>query len=149
MELDLEVRNSLNEGQVEELVELYQGEWWSKGRDIADVEEMLSETSLIFAFVEGSSNRLAAFARVLTDGVYIALLLDVIVDRRLRGHGVGKRLIELICSDPRLSKVQSLELVCQPELISFYEQAGFTNRVGGSTLMRRTAAEHLKGGRGA
>ena len=40
------------------------------------------------------------------------------------------------------------ELVCQPDLMPFYRRWGFTERVGGSTLMRkrRPAADHAVNG---
>lgn len=69
----------LSEKQVEELTTLYQKEWWSQGRRLDDVRRMLAGTDLVFAFEDAQSGELAAFARVLTDGVYRAYLFDVIV----------------------------------------------------------------------
>ena len=40
-----------------------------------------------------------AFARVVTDGVTFAWLADVVVDPRLRGHGIGKLLISGVDAD--------------------------------------------------
>jgi hypothetical protein len=46
---------------------------------------------------------------------------------------------DAIVTHPRLAAVQSLELVCQPDLIAFYRRWGFSNDVGPSRLMRRRA----------
>ena len=146
---DLELRHNLSEGQVDELVSLYQGEWWSRERDAASVRRMLSSSDLIFAFVERGSGRLAAFARILTDQTYLVLVLDVIVASAFRRQGVGTRLVQSICGHPDLAEAQSIELVCQPELVEFYRKLGFTDQVGSSTLMRRTTAGHLTRPRGA
>ena len=143
--MELALRHSLTDHQVEQLVELYQNEWWSRGRDAASVQQMLSSTDVVFVLVEPSADRLAAFARVLTDRVYFAIVLDVIVAPRLRGRQLGRRLIDAICAHPHVGRVQSLELVCQPALVPFYRKLGFTDQVGASTLMRRTAAPHLAG----
>ena len=128
---------SLSVQQRARLHALYQLEWWTKDRRINDVEEMLKQ-SLVFAFVKEPSNDLAAFARVLTDGVFKALLFDVIVAPAFRGCGLGDRLMQRIVSDPKLSKVRHLELYCLPDLVRFYERTHFSSRVAGVTLMRRT-----------
>jgi predicted N-acetyltransferase YhbS len=65
------------------------------------------------------------------------MLLDVIVDPRYRGTGLGRALMDAVLAHPRVSGVQSVELVCQPDLIAFYEKWGFTDDVGTSLLMRR------------
>ena len=57
------------EGQVADLVRLYQSEWWTKGRRESEVHDMLRHCDLIVAVAEASSGRLVGFARVLTDFV--------------------------------------------------------------------------------
>jgi hypothetical protein len=44
---------------------------------------------------------------------------------------------------PELDHIDSIELVCQPELTEFYRRWGFTDAVGTSQLMRRTSNPHL------
>lgn len=56
---------SLSDRHVEDLWRLYQGEWWTRGRELADVRRMLEHSDVIVAFEERPSCRLAAFARVL------------------------------------------------------------------------------------
>jgi predicted GNAT family N-acyltransferase len=131
--------------QTEDLLRLYANEWWTNQRTRSDVERMLSATDLLFAVVDASSESLIAFARVLTDRTYVALVLDVIVAPEHRDRGLGGLLIERICSDPVLKDVASIELVCQPELLPFYRRWGFTEDVGRSRLMRRTSNPLLVG----
>jgi predicted GNAT family N-acyltransferase len=138
-ELKFELRNHLSSSQVEDLLRLYGNEWWSKERTRSDVERMVLASDVLFAMVEKGSESLAAFARVLTDRTYLALVLDVIVAPEYRGHGLGRLLVEGICSEPTLQNVASIELVCQPELIPFYQKWGFSENVGRSRLMRRTS----------
>jgi ribosomal protein S18 acetylase RimI-like enzyme len=128
---------NLSVQQKAQLQAFYQGEWWTKDRTIDQVEEMLKQ-SLVFALVREPSNDLAAFARVLTDGVFKALIFDVIVAPAFRGRGLGDRLMQRIVNDPRLSKVRHLELYCLPDLVPFYERTNFSPKVAGVTLMRRT-----------
>lgn len=48
---------------------------------------------------------LIGFARVLTDGVVIAYLMDVYVQEKYRGVGLGKHLIREILSHPDLIQI--------------------------------------------
>ena len=134
-----EVRDHLSSSQVDDLLRMYRSEWWSSDRSRADVERMLPATDLLYAIVERESDVLVAFARVLTDRRCLAGVLDVIVAAEHRGRGLGRLLVEGICSDPALRDVVSIELVCQPELMPFYRKWGFSEQVGRSRLMRRTA----------
>jgi predicted GNAT family N-acyltransferase len=132
------VIESLSESQIRELHALFQGEWWTKGRSLDDVRDMLEHTSVVVA-LEDEAGRLAAFARVLTDRVYRAYLYDVIVRSDLRDTGLGARLVHAVIDHPALARVQHIELGCKPELVPFYERFGFRADLGGSLVMRRVA----------
>ncbi|WP_036945131.1 GNAT family N-acetyltransferase [Pseudanabaena sp. PCC 6802] len=116
---------SLTDSQVEQLHELYQHEWWSCGRNLADVRKMLSNSDFIFGICEERDRQLVAFARVLSDRVYRALIFDVIVAEDYRGKGLGLLLIEQIVSHPELSQVECIQLFCLPEMLPFYQKMGF------------------------
>jgi predicted GNAT family N-acyltransferase len=98
---------------------------------------MLAASDVVFAVIDPDTDRLVAFARVLTDDVYRALVYDVVVTSDRRGDGLGRLLMDAIVTHPRLADVESIELVCQPELVDFYRHWGFTDDVGRSLLMRR------------
>jgi predicted GNAT family N-acyltransferase len=138
-----EVRDYLSRAQVEDLMALFGGAWWTAQRTRPDVERMLAASDLLFAVVDKASGSLVAFARVLTDRTYLALVLDVIVAPEHRGAGLGRLLMESICAEPALRHVASIELVCQPEQVTLYEKWGFTDSVGRSRLMRRTSDPRL------
>ena len=130
--------NRLTGVQIEQLWRMYQGEWWSRGRNINDVRRAVEHSDLVFAYCVAETGRLAAFTRVLTDFVYKAVLFDVIVDRPYRDLGLGRTLLEAVTSHPALLFVEHIELYCRPELIPFYEQWGFTAHLGKLCFMRRT-----------
>lgn len=128
--------DQLTEQQVIELHALYQHEWWTEGRTLADVRLMLENTQLIIGLVDEPSGRLMAFCRLLTDFVYHATLYDVIVARESRGTGLGKRLVGAVVNHPLLARVPSPRLFCLPELIAFYEKWGFQSVAADITCMR-------------
>ena len=128
----------LNRSQIEELHQMYQAEWWSRGRKLNDVRRVVEHSDLVFAFCDPETGRLAAFARVLTDYVYKAMVFDVIVDRAHRGSGLGRMLLDAITSHPALLFVENIELYCRPELVPFYEKWGFTADLSQLRFMRKT-----------
>jgi GNAT superfamily N-acetyltransferase len=135
----IELKDQVGPDRLDELMELFAGQWWTARRTRDDVEAMLRGSGLLFALIDTSINRLVGFARVITDGVYLAMLLDVIVANDRRGMGLGRALLDSVTNHATLVNVQSVELVCQPDLVPFYRQWGFTDQVGQSRLMRRTS----------
>ncbi|MCU1274158.1 MAG: hypothetical protein JWO48_1589, partial [Bryobacterales bacterium] len=56
--------NRLNRAQIEQLCGLYQSEWWSRGRNLADVRRSVERSDVVCAFCD-PDGRLVAFSRVL------------------------------------------------------------------------------------
>lgn len=129
---------TLNRHHVRDLHALFQGEWWTRGRSFADVERMLTYSTYVFGLCRARDDRLVAFARVLTDRVFKALIFDVIVAPAHRGEGLGRRLMERIVRHAVLKKVRHLELYCLPELVPFYGKWQFSSDVSGVVRLRRT-----------
>jgi predicted GNAT family N-acyltransferase len=128
--------HQLNVRQIEQLHALYQNESWSKGRTLEETRQGVEGSTLCIALADEEDN-LAAFCRILSDGIFKALVFDVIVDEKYRGEGLGKQLVALAKSHPALARVKHLELYCLPELESFYARHGFTTEVNNMRLMRR------------
>jgi len=129
-------RYLLDEALIPHLHALYQGEWWSKGRTIEDITVMLEHTDVVIVLQSDEGPPLAGFARVLTDRVYKALILDVIVHPDYRGTGLGADLMGAIREHPDLQQVRHFELYCAPEMEPFYEKWGFTHDLGNLSFMR-------------
>jgi len=136
-----EAISRLSDSQIRDLVRLYQEQWWTKGRTEDDVRRMLDHTDFIFGFCEANSGQLIAFARVLSDRIYKALILDVIVDRDHRERRLGTALMQRILDHPELRSVKHFELYCLPEREAFYEKLGFTANLK-VRLMRKTDANN-------
>jgi GNAT superfamily N-acetyltransferase len=132
------VLQTLSEAQIGQLHALYQREWWTAGRSLADVRTMLQHSDFVFAIAAPDTQELWAFARVLTDRVYKALVLDVIVHPDHRSAGLGSFLMAHMMAHPVLSRVRHLELYCLRERAAFYERHGFTSELGEVHPMRCT-----------
>jgi predicted GNAT family N-acyltransferase len=136
--VDVHVSASFDRNRLPDLMTLYAEQWWTKDRNVDDVATMLDNTDLFATVVDTNTNTMLGFARVLTDHTYVASVMDVIVAEDSQGNGYGAQLMDALVNHPSLANVQSLELSCQQALEKFYERWGFTARVGGSRLMRRT-----------
>jgi GNAT superfamily N-acetyltransferase len=132
--------SGLQSHHVGQLHTLYQQEWWTRGRSLRETERVVDGSHVCLGIVDGE-DALVAFARVLTDGVFKALIFDVIVADRCRGLQLGRRLLEEVKAHPRLTDIRHFELYCLPELAPFYAKFGFSTDVGGVRLMRCNVAD--------
>lgn len=105
----------------ETLRDLFMQTDWAKQRSLEGIARMLQQTPLhVSAWHNGE---LIGFARALSDGVYRAVIEDVIVTQQLRGNGIGKKLVKLLLIE--LVEVEEIMLGCMEELAPFYERFGF------------------------
>lgn len=127
----------LTERHIAQLHQLYLQQSWSNTRTLEETHLVVAGSSLLLAFVDSDDN-LIAFTRVLTDGIFKALVFDVIVDAQYRSQHLGSSLIAAVKNHPRVQRVKHIELYCLPELHSYYQQFGFVTNIGGMQLMRLT-----------
>jgi GNAT superfamily N-acetyltransferase len=132
------VIHAIDDARRVEVLALFRSAWWTAARSSEAVERMIEGSDVVVGLVDSTSDRLVGFARAITDGVFLAVVLDVIVAPDERGVGHGARVMNELLARPELAGVDSIELVCHPELIEFYRRWGFTDRVGQSLLMRRS-----------
>ncbi|ACK73606.1 GCN5-related N-acetyltransferase [Gloeothece citriformis PCC 7424] len=135
--MKLKIINQLTDNQIEDLCYLYTTTWWAKERKLIDVQRMLKNTDIIVALCDPSNHQLLGFSRILTDYVYRALLLDVIIRDNYRQQGLGKILMEAIVSHPDLQEIEALILFCQSDVIPFYEKWGFFGKSDKLEIMIR------------
>lgn len=82
----------IEENRVAELLQLYRSAWWASDRTGDEVSSMLLHCDLVTGLVDEATDQLVAFARVLTDHTYFAMIFDVIVTPEWRGTGLGREL---------------------------------------------------------
>jgi N-acetylglutamate synthase-like GNAT family acetyltransferase len=120
MHPEIELRDT-RDVEPEALVELFRHVAWARHRTRASVAAALPGTSLLLT--GWHAERCVAMLRVLSDGVYRALIEDVIVHPDCRGYGHGRRLIEATLAHP---KVQAVEVVFLfTDVPAFYARFGF------------------------
>ncbi len=125
----------LDEGNIRDLLKLYENEAWSKNRKPEDVGKML-KNSWIIAIINSGNGDLIAFARVLTDFIYRGFIYDVIVAENYRGLGFGRLIVSNIVNNKTFKNVERIELNCIDSNVPFYEKLGFDKVPDGTNMMR-------------
>lgn len=74
--------------------------YWAMGRCLEDVTRTI-ESSVCFG-IYGGKNEMLGFARVVTDHVAFAYLMDVFILEEYRGNGLGKALVKHVVEHPDL-----------------------------------------------
>ncbi|UCE38971.1 MAG: GNAT family N-acetyltransferase [Thermoplasmata archaeon] len=130
--MNIEIVEKLNDSQIKNLYELFSNERWTKHRKPNDIRKMIEKSDMIIGIVEKDTGKLLAFSRILTDFIYRAMIYDVMVNQSYRKKGLGRTLMKSIVNHPLLMSIEYIEIQCEPEMISFYEQFGFDKDIVGS-----------------
>ena len=96
--------------------------YWAKGRSLELVKKSM-ENSLCFG-VFNSNDQQVAFARIATDYVVFAWLMDVFVDNKYQGQGIGSMLMKYIVNYPELKGVNGMGLRTS-DAHGLYKKFGF------------------------
>lgn len=73
-------------------------------------------------------DKLIAFGRMISDGIYQALICDVMVDPNYQKQGLGKQIIEELLTKCKESGIQSIQLFSAKGKQHFYKKLGFEER---------------------
>ena len=95
--------------------------YWAKGRTLNEVKRSI-ENSICFGIF--SADKQVGFARVLTDFVVFAYLMDVFIIEEYRGKGLSKKLLQKIFSHERFKGIKKWMLATD-DAHTLYEKFGF------------------------
>ena len=74
--------------------------YWAKGRSYENVKKSI-DNSVCFGIYD-CNDKMLGFARIVTDKVAFAYLMDVFILESYRGKGLGKKLIKHVLEHPDL-----------------------------------------------
>ena len=109
--------------------------FWAQTRSIKDLRRMLKGSTVVVSLWRGK--RLVGFGRASSDGIYRAVLWDIVVAGDLQGRGLGRTVVEALLESPALRGVERLYLMTTNSA-SFYGQFGF-NSAEPQLLLIRTS----------
>lgn len=96
--------------------------FWAKNRDRKFLKRMLKESSVAISLWEGE--KMIGFGRALSDGLYRAVLWDIVIDKNYQNQGHGKTILNSLLTSKALKKVEKIYIMtthCQ----EFYKKQGF------------------------
>lgn len=95
---------------------------------------MLTQSDLAQVAIDSETGRVVGFIGALTDHVQGAFITLLEVLPAYQGQGIGQALMEQMLE--RLSHIQTIELMCDADLVPFYERFGM-RPAAGMVLRRR------------
>jgi len=95
--------------------------YWAAGRTIEEVQTTIDSS---FCFGIYFDDQQIGFARVVTDYVVFAYLMDVFITEKHRGKGYSSILIEAMMNEPELTRIKIWRLATT-DAHFLYEKFGF------------------------
>ncbi len=96
--------------------------YWAAGRTIEEVQTTIDASVCFGIYLD---NKQIGFARVITDYVVFAYVMDVFIEVKHRGNGYSSLLIEAMMKAPQLQQVKIWRLATS-DAHFLYEKFGFT-----------------------
>jgi GNAT superfamily N-acetyltransferase len=96
--------------------------YWAAGRTIEEVQRTIDASFCFGIYLDGKQ---VGFARVVTDYVVFAYLMDVFIDEAHRGRGYSSMLVKAMMEEPELQQVKIWRLATT-DAHFLYEKFGFT-----------------------
>ena len=107
--------------------------YWAAGRTIAEVQTTIAHS---FCFGIYLGDKQIGFARVITDYVVFAYLMDVFITEEYRGKGYSSLLIDNMMNEPQLKNIQIWRLATT-DAHFLYRKFGFKELAHPEKLMEK------------
>ena len=107
--------------------------YWAAGRTIAEVQTTIAH-SFCFGLYLGDNQ--IGFARVITDYVVFAYVMDVFITEEYRGKGYSSLLIDNMMNEPQLKNIQIWRLATT-DAHFLYRKFGFKELAHPEKLMEK------------
>jgi GNAT superfamily N-acetyltransferase len=107
--------------------------YWAAGRTIVEVQTTIDNS---FCFGIYLDDQQIGFARVITDYVVFAYVMDVFIDEKHRGKGYSSILIDKMMNEPKLQEIKIWRLATK-DAHFLYEKFGFTQLAFPDRMMEK------------
>jgi len=116
---------------INKVCELLDKSYWANNRKKETTIKAIENSICIGIYFE---EEMVGFARLVTDNATMYWLCDVIIDKKHRKNGLGKKLIEIITNMDELNDM--FGILATRDAQGLYEKYGF-KKVDGEKYMRR------------
>lgn len=94
-------------------------------RDTEKIRVALENTDTLLWVEYKKTQKPVAFARATGDGVFNAIIWDVVVDPSFQGIGLGKAVMERLIQELLDKGICNIALYSEPRVLGFYRPLGF------------------------
>jgi GNAT superfamily N-acetyltransferase len=123
---ELDFRESLPPAS--EYLALFESTGWNREYRLSaeDLQEAIRHSWFLVTAYD--QNRLVGTGRVISDGVFHALIVDVIVKPAYQRRSLGTAIMRRLLERCRAARIRDVQLFCARGKISFYSRLGFIAR---------------------
>ena len=107
--------------------------FWAQGRSRRALVRMLLGSCSVVSAWQG--DRLVGIGRATSDGVFRAVLWDVVVAEEHQGQGLGRQIVQALLASPPVAASERVYLMTTNSS-GFYERLGFSGEHGQQLLVR-------------
>lgn len=101
---------------------LNQHTFWARDRSIQGIKQLLKASSVVVSVWSGET--LIGFGRASSDGIYRAVLWDIVVANTYQKRGIGGMIVETLINSNCIKNVERIYLMTTRSS-NFYEKLGF------------------------
>lgn len=112
--------NQIDLSQLRELFKLEA--LWPKERRVEDLKSAIFHSEPVVSAWDGE--KMIGFARATSDGIYRAMIWDLLIHPDYRGVGLEGKLLGKLLNHPRMNRVEKVYLMTSDRQ-QFYQQIGF------------------------
>ncbi|XP_048318278.2 GCN5-related N-acetyltransferase 1, chloroplastic [Ziziphus jujuba] len=120
------LRSTVNDLNLDHLNSVFMAVGFPK-RDPAKIRVALENTDALLWVEYRKTQRPVAFARATGDGVFNAIIWDVVVDPSFQGIGLGKAVMERLVEELLGKGICNIALYSEPRVLGFYRPLGFVS----------------------
>jgi len=107
--------------------------FWANDRNYAQLRQVLAGSTVVISLWR--DKRMVGFGRATSDGIYRAVLWDVVVADDLHGMGLGRQVVESLLASAKLKDVEKVYLMTTNSA-EFYLQLGFSQCTSQQLLLK-------------
>lgn len=112
----------------EEYFELFETTGWNEEYQF-NKEQLYEATNRSWYLISAYDNdRLIGFGRIISDGIFHALIIDLIVLPNYQSKGIGSNILKKLVDRCKANKIRDIQLFCAKGQTGFYEKHGFVKR---------------------
>ncbi|MBO9128534.1 GNAT family N-acetyltransferase [Bacillus sp. 165] len=117
--MEVRIHSDFTNANLYEMEDVYYSVGWTK--HTSEIIKQVFGASNVIALVT-VDDRIVAFGRVMSDGIFNAAIYDVVVHRDFQGQGIARKIMEFLLN--KLSNVSCIHLISTNGNEDFYRKMG-------------------------